>query len=153
MSLNVATVCVGGQEFTLRLTSKAIMNYCQKHGNEGGSPVVAVLEAVNSISAKIDLFTNALNHPENKNGLKDGAALLDLMADDNSWKDPQAKNDLILTLAQQAGLLSDEDYLSLIDPVAENGKKLISTMTKLLRGEPLDNKAAEGQPETQGNPT
>lgn len=153
MSLNVTTVCVGEQEFTLRLTSKAIMNYCQKHGNEGNSPVIAVLEAVNDISAKIDLFTNALNHPENKNTLKDGAALLDLMADDDSWKDPQVKNDLILTLAQQSGLLSDEDYLSLIDPVAENGKKLISTMAKLLKGEPVNGSAAEGQTETQENPT
>lgn len=153
MSLNVTTVRVGEQEFTLRLTSKAIMNYCQKHGNEGSSPVIAVLEAVNDISAKIDLFTNALNHPENKNALKDGAALLDLMADDDSWKDPQVKNDLVLTLAQQAGLLSDEDYLSLIDPVAENGKKLISTVAKLLKGESVNDSSAEVQAGGQENPT
>lgn len=153
MSLNVCTINVGDQEVTLRLTSKAIMNYCKKHGAEGGSPVIAVLEAVNNIEAKGDLLTNALTHPENHNKIKDGFALLDLMADDPSWKEPKCKNALILDLAHEAGLLGDEDYMSLVDPVADSSKTLIDTMARLLTGKPIDSGVSDQEAENQENPT
>ena len=153
MSLNVTTICVGEHTLTLRLTSKSIMNYSKKHGADGGSPVIAVLEAVNNIEARADLLTNALNHPENQNKIKDGYTLLDLMADSGSW-DRHIINDTILELARQSGLLTDEDYLSLIDPVRENGKKLISTMAKLLSGKAVDEDAEGSSADTtEENPT
>lgn len=153
MSLNVNTICVGEHTLTLRLTSKAIMNYSKKHGSEGGSPIIAVLEAVNNIEARADLLTNALNHPENQNKIKDGYTLLDLMADSGSW-DRHAINDTILELARQSGLLTDDDYLSLIDPIRENGENLISAMAKLLSGKPVggEETVANGAP-AEGNPT
>ena len=141
MSLNVTTINVADQVFSLRLTSKGIMNYSKKHGTDGGSPVIAVLEAVNNIEAKADILTNALLHPENANKVKDGYTLLDLMADDPEWKAPQAKNVLILELARDAGLLSDEDYSSLLEPVTESSKALIDAMSRLLTGNPIDNEA------------
>jgi len=154
MSLNVSTIHVGDQEFTLRLTSKAVMNYAKKHGTDGGSPVIAVLEAVNNLEAKGDLLTNALNHPENKNKIKDGYLLLDLMADDPIWQEPEAKNKLILDLAHESGLLGDDDYDSLLVPVAESNRNLISTMAKLLTGQPISTNAAGEAAETaEGNPT
>lgn len=153
MSLNVKTIHVGDREFTLRLTSKALLNYNQKHGQEATSPLVAVLQAVEDLDARIDLLSNALNHPENKNSLKDGGTLLDLMADDYAWSNAKV-NELILTLAHESGLLDEDDYLSLIDPVAENGKKLISTLSNLLTGNPVGGNA-EGTSETGAaeNPT
>lgn len=152
MSLNVMTISVGDKTLTLRLTSRAIMNYCKKHGSEGGSPVIAVLEAVNNIEARADLLTAALGHSGNHNEIKDGYTLLDLMADSGSW-DRHTINDTILELARQSGLLTDEDYLSLIDPVRENGEKLISTMARLLAGKPVEDAAPDTQGEQVENPT
>lgn len=153
MSLNVSTIYVGDKECTLRLTSKALMNFNLKHGAEGNSPVVAVLNAVNDYAARIDLFTNALNHPENKNTIKDGAMLLDLMADSGSW-DRNGVNTLILDLAHQSGLLDADDYLALVDPVTQSGSKLIKTLSKLLTGEDVSAGEAEAD-EASGaeNPT
>ena len=75
------------------------------------------------------------------------------MADSGSW-DRHIVNDTILELARQSGLLTDDDYLSLIDPVRENGEKLISTMAKLLTGQPISTNAAGEAAETaEGNPT
>lgn len=154
MSLNVMTIDVAGQALSLRLTSKGIMNYSKKHGTDGGSPVIAVLEAVNNIEAKADLLTNALIHPENSNKVKDGYTLLDLMADDPAWKNPTDKNVLILQLAREAGLLSDEDYSSLLEPVTESSKALIDAMSRLLTGKPVENVAAGAESEnTEENPT
>lgn len=152
MSLNVMTISVGDKTLTLRLTSRAIMNYCKKHGSEGGSPVIAVLEAVNNIEARADLLTAALGHPDNHNEIKDGYKLLDLMADSGSW-DRHCINDTILELARQSGLLTDEDFLSLIDPVRENGEKLISTMARLLTGKPVEDTVPDSQGEQAENPT
>ena len=152
MSLNVMTISVGDKTLTLRLTSRAIMNYCKKHGSEGGSPVIAVLEAVNNIEARADLLTAALGHPDNHNEIKDGYKLLDLMADSGIW-DRHTINDTILELARQSGLLTDEDFLSLIDPVRENGEKLISTMARLLTGKPVEGTAPDTQGEQTENPT
>lgn len=154
MSLNVVEICVGDKNLTLRLTSRAIMNYAKKHGSEGSSPVIAVLEAVNNIEARADLLTAALGHPDNHNDIKDGYKLLDLMADSGSW-DRHIVNDTILELARQSGLLTDDDYLSLIDPVRENGTKLIATMAKLLTGQPIGGNVAPAAADTaEGeNPT
>ena len=152
MSLNVMTISVIDREYTLRLTSRAVMNYSKKHGSEGGSPVIAVLEAINNIEARADLLTAALGHPDNHNEIKDGYKLLDLMADSGSW-DRHIVNDTILELARQAGLLTDEDYLALIDPVRDNSEKLISTMASLLTGKPIDGGNGGDQTAEQENPT
>lgn len=152
MSLNVKTINVNGTEATLRLTSKALLNFNLKHGAESGSPVIAVLEAVNNIGARMDLFTNALSHPENKNSIKSGGDLLDLMADDPAW-DRNSVNELILRLAYESGLLSEGDYLSLLDPVAENGKQLIDAMSKLLTGKRVGSDDVSDQDGGEENPT
>ena len=154
MSLNVLTITVGEKQFDLRLTSKAIMNFCKKHGTDGGSPVIAIMEAINDIEAKADLLTNALSYPGSTNAIKDGFTLLDLMADDPGWKEPKAKNGLLLSLAHESGLLDDEDYDSLVAPVADSSKALISTLSRLLTGKPVEAQAdgdAE-KPEAE-NPT
>lgn len=151
MSLNVRTIQLGQTEVTLRLTSKAIFNYAQKHGAKESSPLVAILAALDDIGARMDLLTGALQHPENKNTVKDGGALLDLLAD-NSY-DRCAVNQLILDLTMDAGLISGEDYSALLEPVAENGNRLISTLADVLAGKKVSAGGAE-QPETNDkNPT
>ena len=152
--MNFHNINIGDRAFTLRLTSKAIFNYCKKHGTDGGSPIIAILEAVNNLEAKADLLTHALNHPDNKNSVRDGYALLDLMADDSEWKTPLAKNQLILDLALEAGLLDESEYAELQEPVAKSSKALIDTMAKLLIGAPIGDAATTGdQPEHEENPT
>lgn len=154
MSLNVNTITVSGTEVTLRLTSKALLNFNLKHGAAGQSPVVAVLSALDDMDARIHLFTNALTYPDNKNTVKDGADLLDMMADDVCWSRDEV-NRLILELAHQSGLLSNEDFTNLLEPVAQNGKKLISTLADLLAGKPVGATAAEAEAEadSEENPT
>lgn len=142
MGLNVKTLTVGENEVTLRLTSKALFNFNQKHGSEGTSPLVALLSAVDDIGARMDLLTNALNHPENKNKIKDGGQLLDLLHD-TGW-DRDMVNILILELAQESGLISSEELSNLIDPVAENGKRLVDKLADLLSGKPMGKDVLEG---------
>ena len=153
MSLNVHEIQLRDQTVTLRLTSKALLNYSMKHGVEGNSPAVAVLTAVSDYAARADLFTNALNHPENKNTVKDGCVLQDLLAD-NSW-DRDAVNQLILDLAVEAGLLKADEATTLFECAAENGSKVVNTLGKLLRG---DRVGYEAQPDADNateeeNPT
>lgn len=152
MNLNVTTIHVGEATLTLRLTSKALLNFNLKHGAAGQSPVVAVLSALDDMDARIDLLSNALNHPENKNAVRNGADLLDMMADDPNWPRDEV-NHLILELAHQSGLLSSEDFTNLLEPVAQNGKKLISTLADLLVGKPVGAAAAEAEADSEENPT
>ena len=152
MSLNVKTIYVGDMELTLRLTSKALMNFNLKHGAENGSPMIAVLDATTNYAARIDLLTNALRHPENKNSVKDGDVLLDMMADSGSW-DRECINELILDLARESGLLSEVDYLTLKDSVVESGKQMITTLSKLLTGKPIGTADTSDVEDAEENPT
>ena len=152
MSLNVHEIRLGEQVVTLRLTSKALMQFNLKHGVEGNSPAVAVLGAVSDYDARIDLFTNALNHPENKNKVKQGDQLLDLLVD-HSW-DRDAVNQLILDLAEESGLLKSGEVADLMGSVSENGSRMIRTLGNLLRGEnPRAEAQAEASEATEDNPT
>ena len=153
MSLNVHNIDVGGQQYTLRLTSKALLNFNLKHGVEGNTPTIAVLGAVSDVSARIDLLSAALQHPENRNGIKDGAALLDLMADDAEWGREKI-NDLILQLAVECGLLDATEAGELLDAVVENNRKTIYTLQRLLVGKQPEDAAPEsGTGEKAENPT
>lgn len=136
MSLNVHEIQLSGKTVTLRLTSKALLNYNLKHGVEGNSPAVAVLNAIGDYQARADLFTNALNYPENTNTIKDGCTLQDLLAD-NSW-DRDAVNRLILDLAVEAGLLKPDEGDTLCECAAASGAKVVNTLGKLLRGDKMD---------------
>lgn len=157
MSLNVKSINVGGTTVTLRLTSKALLNFNLKHGTAGQSPVVAVLSALDDQEARITLFTNALCHPESKNSVKDGADLLDMFADDPYWE-RNAVNMLILELAEASGLLTSEDASALTEPVALNDKKLISVLSDLLTGKSANTGSNESdgsnpKSDTEKNPT
>ena len=152
MSLNVKTISVGDKSITLRLTSKALMNFNLKHGAAGQSPVVAVLSALDDMEARIHLFTNALTHPGSNNTVKDGADLLDLMADDPYWGRDSVDR-LILELAHESGLLSGEDLTNLLEPVEQNSKKLISTLADLLVGKPAATAGAAPDAAEKENPT
>ena len=152
MSLNVHEIRLGEQVVTLRLTSKALMNFNLKHGVEGNSPAVAVLGAVSDYAARIDLFTNALNHPENKNTVKMGDQLLDLLTD-HSW-DRDAVNQLILDLAEESGLLKSGEAVDLMNSVTENGARMIQTLGSLLRGEnPGADAPSDAEDSGEENPT
>lgn len=153
MSLHVHEIRLGEQVVTLRLTSKALMNFNLKHGVEGNSPAVAVLGAVSDYAARIDLFTNALNHPENKNTVKQGDQLLDLLTD-HSW-DRDTVNQLILDLAEESGLLKSGEVVDLMNSVTENGSRMIQTLGSLLRGENPGDDARAEEPEgtEEENPT
>ena len=152
MSLNVSKINVGGTEVTLRLTSKALLNFNLKHGTAGQSPLVAVLSALDDMDARIHLFTNALLHPENKNPVKDGADLLDMFADDPSWGRAEVDH-LILELSHQSGLLSGEDFTSLMEPVAQNSKKLISVLSDLMVGKSVPAATPGAASAEEENPT
>lgn len=153
MSLNVNRINVNGKEVTLRLTTKGLLNFNLKHGAAGQSPVVAVLSALDDMEARIDLFTNALNHPDNTNSVKNGADLLDMMADDTFDWSRDRVDSLILDLAEESGLLSNEDHFNLLAPVEQNRKKLISTLADLLVGKPVGGAAAEAEANSEENPT
>lgn len=157
MSLNVKTITVGDRDLTLRLTSKALMQFNLKHGIEGNTPTIAVLGAVSDMAARIDLFTNALTHPESKNSVKDGGLLLDLMADDPSWSRDEV-NQLILELASESGLIHPEEVSTLLQSVKDNCDRTITTLGRMLSGEAVhggsdSSTESEDAGESEENPT
>lgn len=151
MSLNVKTIILGDTEVTLRLTSKALLNYNLKHGSKSATPLVAVLDSLTNYNARIDLLTNALQYPESKNSVKDGAQLLDLLAD-NGYKREEV-NQLILELCNESGLIGDDDYLGLTQAVETSGVRMIGTLTDLLTGRPVGDADAAEAAEEDENPT
>lgn len=149
LNLNAMTLNLGDKTVTLRLTTRAIRNYAQKHGEKGANPLVAVLSAVDDLDAKIELFSAALTHPGNDNPVKDGADLLDLMADNCMGHKEISRT--IVDLAVAAGLVDSEQGTNLAEAVDTNNDQFVAILTGVLTGKPAPG-AAEENPQKE-NPT
>lgn len=146
MSLNVHELNLGGETVTLRLTTKAIGSYVLKHGVEGAPPIVSVLNAIDDLGARCSLLTGALTHPDNRNKVKSGEDLLDRLAD-AGWNGTEV-TDLILTLAHEAGLLSEENATRLSQAAEDNAASTMDKLVALLQGQEVKNGKAIGDAPT-----
>lgn len=145
--MRVDTFQIGGIEVTMRLSAQALAQHCKDYGKPGENPVVCVMEAVDDMSAKISLMTKALNHKGNDNLIRNGADLLDLMADNGMGQD--AANHMILTMARTCGQLTDEELAKLEGAI--NGR--ITKIVNLFAGEVADDSKPAPQDAEEENPT
>lgn len=138
------TIQLDEQTVTLRLTTRNLRNYCNKHGEKGTRPLVAVLSALDDINARADLLTAALNHPGNHNPIKSGDDLLDALAARRITQ--KAVDQKILELAVDAGLVDDEDVPDLSIAVADSTTHFVDVLSRVLSGKP--SRKTETQTET-----
>lgn len=126
------TYAIGNKTVQLRLTAAALAKHCEEFGDKGQNPIVCVVDALDNLPAKISLLTKALNFPGNQNNVRNGADLLDLLAEENKTQDDA--NCLILDIARTCGQLDEDDLADLRNAVCDHNKKLISGIVGLLNG-------------------
>lgn len=140
-------------EVQLRLSTKALIGYHKNHGIEGAPIVASVMNAVDDLEAKAALLTAAMRWPGNPNDLKvisGGEDLMDWMI--ASGYDHDDINRVIVQLAQNAGLVTDDEAQRLDAAAATASSRWVDRLDKLLRGENPD-AAAGDDTEDDGNPT
>lgn len=140
-----------GKTVHLRLTSRALSNFIEKHGIEGAAPVVSVINAVNSLEATIALLSAAMRYPGAvvDKDISTGAELIDLLADED--KGDIFLKGLVVQLARDAGLLDDAGASELANAMGANSALVVTKIAQLLR---LDGGGEESQtPEDGENPT
>ena len=119
-----------GTELTLRLTSASIAAYVKAHGIPGAALLTDIVSAADDIEKQITLFSKALQHPGNNNQIKDGGKLLDLLADEG--KGAAFRRTLIIQLAHDAGICSNEQAADLERAAVEGGAVLVSNLAAVL---------------------
>ena len=153
MELNVHTIEFSdGSEVQLRLTSKAIGAYLKTYGEPGMYPLAAVMLATEDFSARASLLGGAMKFPDNRNTVKTGEDLLDLLSADGwTWDDV---NGLIIQIARDAGLVDEESKDALLESLRENTRRIIGQFTAIFSGKDGAEAAQDGAeaPETE-NPT
>ena len=131
--MQVKSLSLGGTAVSLRLTARQLQAYIKEHGNEAQSPLLAVLDAVESLKRKAALLSAALQYKGNDNTVKDGYDLLDMLAD-AGYTDMDIKL-LIVNLAEQSGLVSGEDAQTVRESIGKGNRKFIDTVAMVLAGE------------------
>lgn len=137
-------------EVQLRLTTGKLQQYLNKTGGLNMHPLLGVLDAVNNLEKKVELLRAALTWPGNPNKemTLDGAELLDMLVDEGlSGEDI---NGVILQLAQDAGLVAEDQREQLADALAAGSNALFGTICDALAGNEPDRE--EPAPKTE-NPT
>lgn len=134
MALFARAVNIGEQPVTLRLSARKLQEYLDKHGVDGAPAYVGVMQAVDDLGAKIDLFSAALSYTGANNFVRSGSDLIDMMAD-AGWTMDQV-SDLIVGLAVDAGILPGdklEEFQTAIRTTSRNG---IDKILAVLNGRP-----------------
>lgn len=125
-----------GKVVQLRLTSRGIKSFEEKHGIKGAAPLVNVMNAVNSTEAMIGLLTTALKFPGAPSQMQDGADLIDQLADEG--KGESFLRCLVVRLAVDSGLLEEERFEAMNAAMQANHDGIVETIGKLLRNEDVD---------------
>lgn len=144
---------VGETTVSLRLTASKLEQYIKTFSNEAQSPLLAVLDAMESVKRKAGLFTAALQYKGNDNTVKDGYVLLDMLADEGYT--PLKTQQLIIQLAEVSGLVDPDDADSVRDSIEKGNRRFIDTVAQLLAGETPEHTAGDNSPEAsqEENPT
>lgn len=151
--MNVYSITVGDTAVSLRLTASKLQEYIKNYSNEAQSPLLAVLDAMDSLKNQAALFTSALQYKGNLNTVKDGYELLDKMAD--AGITPVQRKILIIDLAEQSGLVDAEDATTVRTSIEKGNRKFIDTVAVLLAGDrpAVDEAPTEDAQPAEENPT
>jgi phosphoenolpyruvate carboxylase len=96
----------------------------KKHWQE--NTLSTLFEAIDDIERFVDVLTQSLNYPGNKNTIKKGEELADLMAM-NGMLGILAKQKLVTDLAKASGILSDEEKAAMDERASKLQDSLTST--------------------------
>ena len=79
--MNVMTISLSGEDVTLRLSAGKLQEFIKSGKNTEQTPLLAVLDALDTLERKAALLTAALQHKGNANKIKNGYDLLDELVD------------------------------------------------------------------------
>lgn len=142
------TVKIQDEEFQLRLTTAKLEEYLKNTEGDQNNPLIGVLDAMTLLPKRIKLFTAALQWPENRNKVKNGAELLDKLLDDGVK--PREISNIILELAAMAGLLEEEELEGMMEANRQGTEKFTQAIMDMMAGREPE-QAAPGGGETQEN--
>lgn len=148
-------ISVGDKVLRLRLTAQKLQAFIKNNADSAQSPMLALLDSMNSLGMQAELLTAALNWVDPKdsfrNEIRNGYQLLDEMAD-NDFGGPLAVKKLILQMAVDAGLITAEDADPLAEALAQGQEKFVEVMGKALRMERVD-APEQAESSREENPT
>ena len=135
----------------LRLSASKLAEYAGAIGS-GGNTLFAVMDALDDLKNQGALFEAALNYKGNPNEIRDGFELIDLLAD--AEYGPVDVKQLIVELAQEAGIISNVDAAKVIAAIRTGNEKLYEAAVAVLSGDMsgLPTSAPEGE-QAEENPT
>lgn len=144
------TVKIQEEEFQLRLTTAKLEEYLKNTDGDQNNPLIGVLDAMTLLPKRIKLFTAALQWPENKNRVKNGAELLDKLLDDGVK--PREISNIILELAAMAGLMDEDELEGMMQANQLGTEKFTKAIMDMMAGrEPEKAAPAEGDAQENGD--
>ena len=121
-----------GSQVQLRLTTGKLEQYLSQVNGSNENPLLAVLDAMTILPKRIKLFTAALQWPDNKNTIKNGAELLDRLLDEGVTA--REIRNMVLQMAAQAGLADEDQLDEMIQSAQEGDEKFFALISGTLAG-------------------
>lgn len=136
----------------LRLSASKLAEYASSIGS-GGNTLFAVMDALENLQNQGALFEAALNYKGNPNEVHDGFELIDMLAD--AEYGPLGVKQLIVELAQDAGIISNVDTAKVVAAIKTGSDKLYEAAVAVLSGDAasLPPGAQKAPEEAEENPT
>lgn len=135
----------------LRLSASKLAEYAGAIGSAGNT-LFAVMDALDDLKNQGALFEAALNYKGNPNEIHDGFELIDMLAD--AEYSPVDVKQLIVELAQDAGVVSNVDAAKLTAAIKAGNAKLYDAAVAVLSGDMANLPATSNSPEeAEENPT
>jgi hypothetical protein len=137
----------------LRLSAAKLAEYA-KVTDSSGNTLFAVMDALDDLQKQAALFEAALNFKGNSNEIHDGFELIDMLADADYG--PLDTKELIVRLAEGAGMIGKVDSAKLVSAIKAGNEKLYKVAVAVLTGdasELAETEADHKAEEAEENPT
>lgn len=140
-------IVLDGKAVYLRLSASKLAEYANSIGS-GGNTLFAVMDALDDLQSQGILFEAALNYKGNPNEVHDGFELIDMLAD--AEYGPLGVKQLIVELAQDAGIISNVDAAKVVAAIKTGSDKLYEAAVAVLSGDAANLPGAQNEPDEAG---
>lgn len=135
----------------LRLSASKLAEYA-KSIDSSGNTLFAVMDALDDLQKQAALFEAALTYKGNPNEIQDGFELIDMLAD--AEYGPIGTKNLIVQLAEEAGMITKVDAAKLVAAIKAGNEKLYKVAVAVLTGDVSELTETEQRTEeAEENPT
>lgn len=149
--MKATKIILDDQAVYLRLSASMLAEYANSIGSAGNT-LFAVMDALDDLPNQAALFTAALNYKGNPNEIHDGYDLIDMLAD--AQYGPLDVKQLIVQLAEEAGVMSKVDAAKVVAAIKTGSEKLYDAAVAVLSGDMSSLPSRQQEPgETEENPT